>query len=234
MKRYASVFMLLARSVMGKLLAVFAVTAALHGVVFFLLRESRNIEEVYDHWGMRGAFGVGLVLACLLLISTLCQSDSKLDYTLRRLRIGRRGLFLCQAVFDAACLLMFWAVEIFVALTLCKMWMSSHEVTSHQAVYLSFYRSDLLHSLLPLDDVTRWLRNLVTFLCLGMCCAAAPVLKRRGEQHLGVLVLPVLLAFAFPSGIAQVSHDALIGTLAVVCAFALTVTTWGEEFQNED
>ena len=234
MKRYASVFMLLARSVLGKLMAIFAGTALLHGIVFFLLREQRNIETAYDHWGMRAAFGAGLVLTCLLLIMTLCQSDSKLDYTLRRLRIGRRSLFLCQAVFDTACLFMFWAVEIFIALALCSLWMDSHEVTSHQAVYLSFYRSDLLHSLLPLDDVSRWLRNLAVFICLGMCCAAAPVLKRRGEQHLGVLILPVILTFVFPGGIAQIGNDSLMAFMAAVCGFALTVVTWGEEFQRED
>lgn len=234
MKRYLSIFMLLARSVFCKLLAVLAGTAALHGAVFFLLREQRNIEAVYDHWSMRCAFGAGLVLTVLLLISTLSQFGSKLDYTLRRLRVSRYGLFFCQSVFDVACLLLFWAVEIFVALALCILWMNNHEVSSHQAVYLSFYRSDLLHSLLPLDDVTRWIRNLAAFAALGVCCAAAPILQRRGEQHLGVLVLPVVFAFAFPGGIAEVGNDVLMGVMAVICAFALTVAALGEEFQRED
>lgn len=234
MKRYLSIFMLLSRSVIAKLIAILTGTAALHGAVLFLLRDERNIEAVYNHWGMKTVFGVGLVLTTALLISTLSQSGSKLDYTLRRLRIGHRSLCMCQSVFNVACYLMFWAVEILVALLLCRLWVSNREVESHQTVFLAFYRSELLHSLLPLDDVSRWVRNIVVFICLGICAACAPVLQRRGEQHLGVLSLPVVLAFVFPSGIAVVRYDVLLALLGVVAAFALIVNAWGEEFQNED
>lgn len=234
MRRYASVFMLLARSVTGRLLAVFGGTAVLHGAALFLLRGQRCVEDIYDHWGMRLVFGAGLVLTTLLLINTLTDSDGKQDYILRRLRVSRQELFLCQAVFDVACFLLFWAVEVFIAMALCRLWFDSHAVTSHQAMYLTFYRSDLLHSLLPLDDVTRWIRNLLGFVSLGVCSAAAPILQRRGEQHLWVLVIPVIYAFAFPDGIAQISMDAVAGCLAVVLGFVLVVRAWGEEFRNED
>lgn len=234
MKRYLSIFMLLARSVTHKLLAILAGTAALHTAVFFLLQGQRNIEAIYDHWGMRVVFGVGLVLTTLLLISTLSQSGSKLDYTLRRLRVGHRGLFACQALFNAACFLMFWATEIFVALALCKLWTQSRDVLSHQTVYLAFYRSELLHSLLPLDDVTRWVRDFLCFAGLGVCAACAPIFQRRGRQHLGVLALPVIFAFVFPGGIAEVGNDALLGLAAFAAPAAMSVTIWEEIFENED
>ena len=237
MKRYLSIFMLLSRSVLYKLLAIFFGTAALHAAVYFLLRNQRNIrniEAIYNHWGMKTVFGVGLVLTTMLLISTLSQSGSKLDYTIRRLRIGNQSLCVCQSVFNTACFLMFWAVEILVALLLCRLWVSSMEVESHQTVYLAFYRSELLHSLLPLDDVSRWVRNFVVFICLGICSACAPVIQRRGGQHWGVLALPVVLAFVFPSGIAVVRYDVLLAFGGVVAAFALIVNAWGEEFQNEE
>lgn len=235
MKRYFSIFMLLSRSVLYKLLAVFFETAALHTAVYFLLRKQcNNIEAIYNHWGMKVMFGIGLVTTTAMLMDTLSQSGSKLDYTIRRLRIGSRSLCLCQSVFNIACLLMFWAVEILVALLLCRLWVSSMEVESHQTVYLAFYRSELLHSLLPLDDVSRWVRNFVVFICLGICSACAPGIQRRGGQHWGVLALPVVLAFAFPSGIAVVSYDVLLALGGVVAAFALIVNAWEEEFWNED
>lgn len=181
MKRYRSIFMLLSRSVFYKLLAVFFETAALHTAVYFLLRDQRNIEAIYEHWSMQVVFGAGLILTAVLLISTLSQSASKLDYTIRRLRVGRKELCLCQAGFNAACFLMFWAAEIFVALLLCRLWVSGQDGLSHQTVYLAFYRSELLHSLLPLDDVSRWVRNFVVFIGLGICSACATVIQRRGE-----------------------------------------------------
>ena len=234
MKRYLSIFMLLSRSVLYKLLAVFFGTAALHTAVYFLLRGQRNIEAIYNHWGMKTVFGVGLFLTTALLVRTLTQAGSKLDYTICRLRIGKRSLCLCQSVFNVACLVMFWAVEILVALLLCRMWVSTMGVESHQTVYLAFYRSELLHSLLPLDDVSRWVRNLVVFICLGICSACGPVLQRRGDGHWGILVLPVVLGFVFPSGIAVVTYDVLLAFLSVVAAFALIVIAWGEDFQNEE
>ena len=234
MKRYLSIFMLLSRSVVYKMLAILFGTAALHTAVFFLLQGQQNIEAIYDHWAVQAVFGAGLVLTTALLISTLSQSGSKLDYTIRRLRVERWGLFLCQAGFNAVCFLMFWAAEIFVALLLCRLWVSSREGLSHQTVYLAFYRSELLHSLLPLDDVSRWVRNFVVFIGLGICSACAPVIQRRGKQHLGVLALPVILAFVFPGGIAEGGNDALLGFFALLAPFAMTIVTWGEEFQNED
>ena len=234
MKRYLSIFMLLSRSVLYKLLAVFFGTAALHTAVYFLLRGQRNIEAIYNHWGMKTVFGVGLFLTTALLVRTLTQAGSKLDYTIRRLRIGKRSLCLCQSVFNVACLLMFWAVEILVALLLCRMWVSTMGVESHQTVYLAFYRSELLHSLLPLDDVSRWVRNLVVFICLGICSACGPVLQRRGSGYWGILILPVVLGFVFPSGIAVVTYDVLLAFLSVVAAFAALVDAWGEEFQHEE
>ena len=235
MKRYLSIFMLLSRSVLYKLVAVFFGTAALHTAVYFvLLGSQRNIEAIFNHWGMKTIFGVGLFLTTAMLVSTLTQSGSKLDYTIRRLRIGKGGLCLCQSVFNVACLLMFWAVEILVALLLCRLWVNTMGAESHQTVYLAFYRSELLHSLLPLDDMSRWVRNFVVFICLGICSACAPVIQRRGGQHWGVLALPVVLGFVFPSGIAVVTYDVLLAFLSVVAAFALIVNAWGEEFQNEE
>lgn len=234
MKRYRSIFMLLSRSVIYKLLVILLGTAALHTAAYFLLRDQRNIEAIYEHWSMQVVFGAGLILTAVLLISTLSQSASKLDYTIRRLRVGRKELCLCQAGFNAACFLMFWAAEIFVALLLCRLWVSGQDGLSHQTVYLAFYRSELLHSLLPLDDVSRWGRNFVVFIGLGICSACATVIQRRGEQHWGVLALPVVLAFVFPDGIAEVRNDVLMAFCGVVAAFALLVNAWGEEFQNED
>ena len=234
MKRYLSIFMLLSRSVLHKLMAVLFGTAALHTAAYFLLRNQRNIEGIYSHWGMKAVFGAGLVLTTALLISTLSQSGSKLDYTIRRLRIGYHRLWLCQSVFNAACFLMFWAVEIFVALLLCRLWVSSMEVESHQTVYLAFYRSELLHSLLPLDDVTRWVRNFICFTGLGFSTACAPIFQRSGRQYLGVLILPIVLTFMFPAGIADLVNDGLLGLAAVVVPVAMSVTIWEEIIENED
>ena len=234
MKRYLSIFMLLSRSVFYKLLAVFFGTAALHTAVYFLLCDQRNIEAIYNHWGMKVMFGIGLVTTTAMLMDTLSQSGSKLDYTIRRLRIGSRSLCFCQSVFNIACFLMFWAVEICVALLLCRVWVNTMGVESHQVVYLAFYRSELLHSLLPLDDVSRWVRNFLCFTGLGFSVACAPIFQRSGRQYLGVLVLPIVLTFLFPAGIADLVNDGLLGLAAVVVPVAMSVTIWEEIIENED
>ena len=67
MKRYISVWMLLARSTVYKMLAILLGTAAAHTAAFYLLKPGRTLERVFDHPAMQVIFGAGLVLLTLLL-----------------------------------------------------------------------------------------------------------------------------------------------------------------------
>lgn len=234
MKRYTSIFMLLARSTVYKLLAILLWTAAAHTAAFYLLKPGQTLERVFDHPVMQVIFGVGLVLMALLLVSTLSESGGKLDYTLRRLRVGHQALFISQCVYNVACCLVFWAAEVLTVFALCRVWEAGQEEVSHQLVYLAFYRSEFLHSLLPLDDVTRYVRNLLLFGGLGVAGACAPVIQRRGKSNLAFLGVALAIGVIFPGGIAEVSRDALLGFGGVLFGFVPSILAWGEEFQNED
>ena len=234
MKRYTSVFMLLARSTVYKLLAILLGTAAAHTAAFYLLKPGRTLEGTFDHIVMQVIFGAGLVLLTLLLVSTLSESGGKLDYTLRRLRVGHRTLFVSQCVYNVACCLIFWAAEVLTIFALCRVWEAGQEEISHQLVYLAFYRSEFLHSLLPLDDVTRYVRNLLLFGGLGVAGACAPVIQRRGKSNLAFLVIALTIGVLFPGGIAEGHRDALLGFGGILFGFVPCILTWGEEFQNED
>ena len=65
-----------------------------------------------------------------------------------------------------------------------------------QTIFLAFYRSELLHSLIPLEEISRWVRNGVMALGLGACAALEPFLQRRKELPWEILA-PVSLALLF-------------------------------------
>ena len=234
MKRYISVWMLLARSTVYKMLAILLGTAAAHTVAFYLLKPGRTLERVFDHPAMQVIFGAGLVLLTLLLVSTLSESGGKLDYTLRRLRVGHRTLFVSQCVYNVACCLIFWAAEVLTVFALCRVWEAGQEEISHQLVYLAFYRSEFLHGLLPLDEGICYVRNLALFVAVAVCAACGPVLQRRGQQHLGMLLPAIVFAVAVPSELGRVGIGVGIACAGVIFAFGAAIVTWGEEFRNED
>lgn len=235
MKRYASVFMLLARSTIWKLLGLFAAMTAVElGLFVWRAGNARGLEQIFETTRMHWVFGGALVLLALILGNTLCESGGRLDYTLRRLRVNDRKLFVCQGLYNTVCFMLLWAVQVFVALLLCRYWVSQQEGVSHQAVFLACYRSDFLHSLLPLEDMTRYVRNLFLFAGLGVCCACHPVRQRRGKQDFGFLVATAVVMFWFPGEMAKPMSDAMWMFLAVLMAFICLVLAWGEEYSNED
>ena len=235
MKRYGSILMLLARSTVLKLVGLLAgMTAVEIGLVFWQGRNVPGLEQLFEQTRMHWVFGAALIGMALMLGNTLCESGGKLDYTLRRLRVSDRELFLCQSLYNAACFILLWTVQVLVALLLCRYWMGQQESMSHQAVFLACYRSEFLHSLLPLEDVTRYVRNLFLFAGLGVCCACHPVRQRRGKQGFALLVAAAAVAFGFPEEMAESMSDVLWGFVVVVITFVCLVMTWGEEYENED
>jgi len=235
MKRHISYWMLLCRSTVFKMLALFAAMTAVEAGLFFLRgRNAIGLEQMVDAAWLRWVFGVALIVMTVLLGSVLCESGGKLDYTLRRLRLRRRSLFLWQAVFNFLCLLLLWFVQLFVALLLCRLWMAGQEGVSNQALFLAFYRSDFLHSLLPLEDVSRWVRNVVCFAFVGVASACVPVCHRRGKYNIGGVLQAGWMMTNFSKETGAVGPDVILMTVCGVMTFISFVMAWGDDYAEED
>ena len=174
MKKQVSVFGLHARAALNRLLPVvlgllvvegiFAGLCIAHGAALTL--SGSNLESAL-HYSFRAG-----ILALQLLLASSLGSNSRYGYTLRRLRISERCVFLWSCACNALCYAVLWCVQIIAAVG-AAFWNAKSAVYSAgpQGVFVDFYRSGFLHGLLPLADGYVWTRNLIFVLalvCMGL------------------------------------------------------------------
>ena len=125
---------------------------------------------------------------------------------------------------------LFLAHQIFVVLALCKLYvLKAGEAASNQTVFLAFYRNSFLHSLLPLSDVTRYVRNAALILAFGITAAHVPFSQRRGRRGTQHVLAVVLTVFLFASKTASRGNDLFQTALAA----ALTASVLADVFKKE-
>lgn len=216
MKRHLSIWMLMTRSTIYRVLGLFLALAAVDGALFArALRQMEqwinpdasilpenliapSLEQVMESSYFSLAFGVCLLALTALLCLNGCEFGTKQGYTLQRLRVSQREIFVWQMVHNAACYFLLWAVQAGVAFAACRAYTARYpDWVNSQTVVLAFYRNSFLHSLLPLADVWRWVRNAVGCTALGVCAAAFPVQQRRGHKSVAAAILAVLSALFF-------------------------------------
>ena len=132
-------------------------------------------------------FRVG-ILALQVLLASSFGSNSRYDYTLRRLQVSERCVFLWSCVCNALCFAVLWCVQIMAAVG-AAFWnaKSAGYAAGPQGVFVDFYRSGFLHGLFPLADGYVWARNLIFVLALG-CVTACMQLGMRKKGSRGWLV----------------------------------------------
>ncbi len=218
-KKHLSVFLLMARGTVCPILGLLALTAAAEGGLFGLtlsrgaVEGAFSLELVVRNSRMIWVFGAGFLLLTALL-SGMCRQVSG-SYTALRLSVSGRWVFFWQSVYNVLCYLLFWAVQILIAIALGSLYArcAPAEFVSGQTVFLAFYRSKFLHSLLPFEDVLFWVRNGLMALSLGVCAARRPGRTDRGTWTQIVLTAVVLTSFSREIG-------AALGGLAAVAIAA--------------
>lgn len=239
MKKHMSVLMLAAGCWIYKLLAlIIAMAVAQTGL--FLLAMNRKPEAALERvltasrvsWVFAGAF---LLMTGLLLFSGFQNGGSKSNYSLRRLSVGESSVFLCWAAGNCLCLLILWAAEAMIMLGLCKLFTLRAEpsLVSGQTVFLAFYRSPFLHSLMPLEEISRWIRNLFMLVSLGAATASASFRQRRGDGAVAVYVLTGLALLSFVGATGRRDTDVILSLVfAVVSGFSVLMLLGEDAYEN--
>lgn len=230
MKKHLSVFMLMARSTIYKVIGLFVVMAAVGwSLVYFRLKQgatgdSFNLELVIEESRISLVFAIAFVLITILLSRTGCEFSSKLGYTLKRLSISERWIFFWQSLYNMMCYLMFWMVQVLVVFWFCSLYvkMAPEGYVTNQTIFLAFYRSDFLHSLLPMENVIFWVKNIIAVIAMGICSAYLPIAQRRGGKKVEVVLWISTTAVFFVGELGEYLNpvmaiiSALIGIGAVI------------------
>lgn len=212
MKKHLSVISLFARATLWKLAAIYAAGAAIQCALFYICLISGaadSLEAILVRARTALVGGAVFMAQMLILCSFGCDSGAKTSYTLKRLRVSEWSFYFMQALYNMCCCFILWCVQLAVTRLLCVAYMHLASA-GEQEVFLACYRSDYLHSLLPLDERSRYLRNVALIVCLGHTTAYFPVCRRGGVfpvmSVLTIAVTPVL----FSSAMGKWSTDVLV------------------------
>ena len=144
------------------------------------------------------------------------------SYTLARLSIREEAAALWQTVYNACCLLLFWAVQGILILMMClwyARWMDSAYVSGQTAV-LAAYRIPFFHRFLPVADWLIWLSNLLLVTELAFSPACAGLRLRRGSRSslcflgMGLMMLTEGLGAA---ELMELEHLLLFAAILCLC-----------------
>ena len=230
MKKHISVFGLFARSSACSVLVILILLCAFEILSFHIqlqdaldtygaTGEMPPLERMFSYASTDVLFKGALVLVTLVLCLPGCSFKSRTGYTLCRLSVSERATFFHQAVYNVLIYLVLMATQLTVAYGLARYYiaMAPAECISNQTLVLAFYRSEFLHSLLPLEDVGLWVRNGLLLLSLGLAAAEFPYRQRRHKFSAVIVGLVLYTIGCFNRSIG--SH----GNTVLTVAIALTV-----------
>ena len=235
MKKHSSVFMLMARSTIYRVMGLLILMAVAEGGLFWLRLQQGAIDGNFSleaiisesrlSWACAAFF---LFVNVILSWGSYTISDT---YTAARLSVSGKTVYLWQCVYNTLCYLLFWMVQILIGIGLCRVYeaMAPAEFVSNQTVFLAFYRSNFLHSFLPFEDTWVWVRNILLVVALGICSSRIPGKNRK--IGIGSCFLIAATGVFFVQGIGEAV--ALI-IAAIVCAVPAVVKALSKEVPDED
>ena len=235
MKKHSSVFMLMARSTIYRILGLLIIMAVAEAGLFWLRLQQGAIDGNFSleaiisesrlSWACAAFF---LFVNVILSWGSYTISDT---YTAARLSVSGKAVYLWQCIYNTLCYLLFWMVQILIGIGLCRVYeaMAPAEFVSNQTVFLAFYRSNFLHSFLPFEDTWVWVRNILLVVALGIGSSRIPGKNRK--IGIGSCFLIAATGVFFVQGIGEAV--ALI-IAAIVCAVPAVVKALSKEVPDED
>lgn len=205
MKRYLSVFEMIARSSIYKVLLTLMVMVVAQGISFYMTMLSPSglgVEDFIEqsHYGL--IFKIAYVLITIILVIPGMDIGSKQSYTLKRLRIKESRIFWLQALYNLLAYLLLWGAQLAMLFGSCLVYQNNlpEGVTlTNQTMFLAFYRNDFMHSILPLEDGPGWWVIALIGVTTGVVAAEFTKLRREGKFGFELLILVPSVLISFPS-----------------------------------
>lgn len=240
MKKEQSVFMLAARSSIYKILTVLVLMAALQmGFFYNRMADIRflsdrqaadgtsmelgmvtSLERIVELSFTEQIFFVAFSLICVILAWAGSEKgQSKSEYTLQRLKISRERIFFLWAIYDICCIMVLFAVQLFVVLCMGRFYLewTDEAYTSSQTIFLAFWRNDFLHSLLPLTEIGRWIRNGLMLIATGLETAFFGYVPWQGKRQLTLLLFIYYVILGFSDWAGHGEADLVKGGISLIC-----------------
>ncbi|MBQ8637809.1 MAG: hypothetical protein IJ468_01420 [Lachnospiraceae bacterium] len=229
-----SILMLFSRGVIYKLLLLLAAMAAVQTTLFCLVyRAGMRLEDTMRGYSLEYVLacsrvewvcGIGFLLLTVILCLQGCEFSSKSHYTMGRLSVSESRISWLRSGFHCCCYFLFLAMQVLILYGICRLylWMiaaDGYDVIGDQTIMLAFWRSPFLHSLLPVGESSRMLRNLLLIAALGFGSARVPDCQRSGQRCIAIIILTGLTLLFFCDEMGNRNMDLLAcRVLAVILA----------------
>ena len=236
---YLSVYDLFLRSGGCKVGIVIALTLLAEAITLVVLMQGETMY--YENLFARGAalpFGIGFLLLTLALIDPLRAQKSNVDYTIRRLHIRPLDVFWVETVYVLLAYFVFWALNV-TLLYACGAYFTSHISTAanrEMGLLLAFVRTPQLYMLLPIKNVTFWIRNITGVLALSACIARYSYFARKNQNKTILVFISAMLligSYEYVSG-TEASGNLLVAALMASCFTSARVSVSAEEKEPEE
>lgn len=248
MKKYISIFELFARNTIYKLLLILIAMVTVQIVMFQRAMtewapigvaeygileavEYYSLEWMVDRSNNAGFMGVAFVLMTAVLCWNGCNIGSKSNYTIQRLQVSEKAVFIMQSVYNSLCYVILLGVQLAVLLVQCMMYIEQSDNVTNQTVFLAFYRNEFMHSVLPMESGFRWIVNGMIVISCGVAATLFTFLQRRGKLAWSLLVTVAAVVLGF----VQELGSQLIIVTAIVVFIVVGLATYFHVFmKNED
>ena len=188
-------------------------------------------EKLFDTRLILVLFELANIAVTIMLVLPGCEFKSKTTYTIKRLQVGERAWFFWQVLCSVMTYLLVYAAQLAVIIGLSQYYVNHvpAELVGNQSIFLMFYRSELLHSLLPLSDIQIWIRNILLLLGFSFAVAGYSYQQRRKKHPMALYWMITSATFFFRQEIAGFSNVMLLSLVSLMVITKLLFTVLQEE-----
>ncbi len=230
MKRYLSVFEMITRSSIYKVLLIIAAMVVTEAVFFYNLfskQEGISFEFYMEESYYRVIFLVAYILVTLVIVQPGMNMGSVQTYTLQRLRIKESRILWVQALYNFCAYVLLWGAQLAVILGSFAYYQNNlpkGAIVSNQTLFLAFYRSDFLHTILPLEDGPGWWVIGLIAVTTALAAANFTKLQRSGKFGFELLLMVAAVCIYFPRSL---GYDISFILVAIGAVYAVMYLRWG-------
>lgn len=207
-KKYLTLYDLLLANGGKKIAAVMGLSAIAEGVLLYIMMQKETLY--YENLFARGAalpLMLGFVALAALLFNPMKQNKSRLNYTLYRLRVKAKTLYLTELVHIVIVFAAFWGLSLLLLYSFGLYFTqnASEALNSETGILLAFGRCHQLWFLLPIGNASCVARNIAGVLALAAAIARFNFFQRAGKLR---FIAPLLVLWLFSRGFYTGINDA--------------------------
>ena len=202
MKKRISVFNLMVRASIWKILLILLAMAASQVILFFALGAGVEayLLDALERIPSSAVVTVGLFLITLALCIPFSDRGGRMNNLILRLGLSEKEIFWIHVLFCAAVYCLFIMAQALIMLLLCLIhdWVTPGDMDP-MAVFVTSYQHPLFHRFFPLHDPIAWLNQLVLVAGLSICTAAYPLKQRHRYNSICTAIMLVFAVTHFSS-----------------------------------